>query len=359
MEAQNQIIYFPYLNFKQSPITFGNLVLWSFDSEKKARIPDDALRLYIEKLLEANVNNGIPIKNMAVVSTKDRLFVPVLGYRKEIAELRDVLFLCGVAKNNIHYGQNVGLRMLTAENFTIVFQNFKLGSEWTSYSSGSIVEINAGGYKVGEIKYEKPPYVLMNSFDIDVELFRKLVSLRRRNAKAYRRILMAVDAFISGYYNSPDLSRTARILEQARTFEILLNLQQSNQQRKYFKSKIATYCPLDKYSKQRVYSFLSARPGGKKDREKGTMQVIWADRFYTLRNHIIHGEKINNYNLKFKKQRHQDIAILFFILLVKKFINEVLKKEIFCDKVLWKDGFFKYKEGNTYKLLIKHLKRFF
>jgi hypothetical protein len=246
--------------------------------------------------------------------------------------------------------------MLTAENFTVLFQNFKLGSEWTSYSSGSIVEIKDGGYKVGEIKYEKPPYVLMPNFDMDTELFIKLLSLRRKRAKSYRRILMAVDAFISGYYNSPDLSLTARILEQVRAFEILLKLPEHHQ-REHFKSKIATYCPPDKINKQRIYSFKFER-SRRKEREKGTMQVIWADRFYTLRNHIIHGEKIDKSKLIFKKQRHQDIALLFFILSVKKLINEIFKKDVFYDQVLWKDGVFKYKEGGIYKILLKLYKRF-
>jgi hypothetical protein len=60
MEPQYQIIYFPYLSFKQKSITFGNLELWNFDNEKKVRIPQDDLRLYIDKLLEANVHNGTP-----------------------------------------------------------------------------------------------------------------------------------------------------------------------------------------------------------------------------------------------------------------------------------------------------------
>lgn len=357
METHYQIIYFPYLGFKQRSIAFGNLVLWNFNDEKDVRIPQEALRLYIDKLLEANVHNGNPIQNMAVVSTKDRLFVSTIGYHKEVTDLRRVLFLCGVAESNMHYGPNAGFRMLTAENFTVVFQNFKPDSQWTACSSGSIVNITNGGHKVGEIKYEKPPYILMNNFKMDTELFKTLGSLKRRNAKAYRRILMAVDAFISGYYNSPDLSLTARILEQARAFEILLDFPE-NDQRKFFKDKISVYCPVDKLRKQRKYSFLSERSRGGKARDKGTMQVVWADRFYTLRNHIIHGEKINNKKLIFKKQRHQDIALLFFVLSVKMVINEILKKDMFYDKVLWEDEIFKYKEGSLYKMLVRHFKRF-
>lgn len=89
-----------------------------------------------------------------------------------------------------------------------------------------------------------------------------------------------------------------------------------------------------------------------KVKDKKSRKVIWADSYYTLRNHIIHGNQVKLNEFAFKgKQRHLDIGILFFMLLVKKIINEKRKKRIFYDEIEWgktEDGDDVY-EGFIYK----------
>ena len=66
--------------------------------------------------------------------------------------------------------------------------------------------------------------------------------------------------------------------------------------------------------------------------------MIWADKFYTLRNHIIHGENVWMQEFVFqRRQGHLEIAVLFFVLLVKELINEKLrsKGKFFMDNVTW------------------------
>ncbi|MFC2068004.1 hypothetical protein ACFLTP_03215 [Chloroflexota bacterium] len=114
-------------------------------------------------------------------------------------------------------------------------------------------------------------------------------------------------------------------------FEMLLNLPES-QQRKVFKDLIENATT---GSKEKRYAYhYEIRNNKRKDRR--SIKGIWADKFYTLRNHIIHGQKILPRQFVFKKsQRHTDIALLFFVFLIKMQINKSLKKRIFVQRIDW------------------------
>ena len=138
-----------------------------------------------------------------------------------------------------------------------------MDSPYTAFSSGMIVQISDGGYEIGEITYEMPPYVLKSNYKMDTELFSVLRVLKRKKIKTYRKILRATEAFMGSYFNSPEFSYESRILQQARSFEILFDLPEAGQ-RKEFKEKIKRYCfPRDKKS-QREIVYKSERPNGKK-----------------------------------------------------------------------------------------------
>jgi len=354
---QQQIIYFPYLCFQYDLINFEGMILWNFDRERNKLIPNTEVRNYIEKLLNANTAYGRPLQNMAVFSEKEPIFKFSRRKMKLATELRYILFLCVVADRNIHQGENAGHYMATSENFTHVFQNFKLGGEFTAISSGSIVRKDDLGYEIGKVTYEKPPYVLQGNYRIDKALIAALKAIKRRDRKAYRRILMSVDAFMGGYYNSHESSYESRILQQSRAFEILLQLPEGKQ-RQFFKEKVKFYClPRNKKFHRRI-RYSSERPGGARKTEVDIITVMWADRFYTLRNHIIHGDNIKKGDYFFKSQRHWDISLWVYLVIVKKIINESLGKRIFYDQILWQNGRFEYDRGDIEKWVEKCSKKF-
>jgi hypothetical protein len=115
-------------------------------------------------------------------------------------------------------------------------------------------------------------------------------------------------------------------------------------QRKIFKDKIEAEAS-DDIEKKYVYYYENR---GKKKKELRTIKGIWADKFYTLRNHIIHGLKIPNDQYIFRKnQTHTDIALLFFLLLIKAQINKSLKKGAFSQRIDWE----KFADKNIEKVI--------
>jgi hypothetical protein len=70
---------------------------------------------------------------------------------------------------------------------------------------------------------------------------------------------------------------------------------------------------------------------------------LWADRFYTLRNHIIHGERVPLSEYRFRgAQHHVFAAAQIFGVAVKRLINESLKARgkpaVFDDRLRWVTG---------------------
>jgi hypothetical protein len=353
-----QIVYFPYIFLgRVRSVTFLDVMVRNLEETLK-EIKEDNLKAKLQSLMDQNRVFGKPIKGIGIVDIKGRYgFRPLKpGEENRVNELRIVLFLAGVAKCNTEDGPNVGHFMLTSDNFRIVFQNFILESSYTGYTSGKIVQTSDFGYKISEITYEKPPYVLKNSYSCEENFLKVLGQLRRKNRKTYRLILRAADAVMNAYTNSEDVSNGSRILELSRAFEILFRLPDRDQ-RKELKKAINKYC---EPAGERKRKYLSERSAKKKEIEIGSRQVMWADRFYTLRNHIIHGENIPHKSYFFYGQPHHHLGLWFFLVSVKKIINESMGKTIFydsvkceSDKFIYDNGFFRAATESAVKTLLK------
>lgn len=342
MPKNNQffIVYFPYLSMRDSPeIDFGFLKIWNFNQLKEKYIPDEKIRSKIEEIFNMYQTFFSPVKDIGVVSignTDFRIFTEEEKEKIRLAEL--ILFLSFLSKNNtIEINSNTGHRMATSDNFVPIYQNFNLKDKWIAEMNGYIVPIMHGGLEIDKIKYYRPGYVLSPMrFELDKELFNALLKLRTEKPLVFKKVMNATELFFESYYNSPTLSKNARILLQASAFEILLNLPKWNK-RKGFRKIVEkeTFLPGEK-----KYAYYSKK-SGKKIKEYLTLKGIWADSFYMLRNHIIHGAFPSNREFFFRgKQihplKHTLIAFLFFIFFVKKQINKSLRQEIFTDEIIWK-----------------------
>lgn len=362
------IAYFPYISLKDAPeIDFGFAKVWNFDLKKNDYIADQRLLEKIEKIVNVNVelwSGGV--RNVGIISIGS---IDFRKYNEEeneiIKQIRHILFISFIAKNNtVKSGANVGFSMATAENFDVIYQNFSLDGENFSEQTGEIININAAGYNFSSTKFQKPRYINNPfKFDFDKEISDGLLKLRLNNPLVFRRCLNAIQIYMESYYNTPYLSRNARVLLNASAFEILLSLPEIKQ-RQVFKEKIKKVVSL---KGEREY-FYWTKIGGKSKKFKGTIAEIWADKFYSLRNNIIHGNNILSNDFVFKNyQSHLEISCLFFIFLLKKQIEKNLGSsrdydyEIRWDK--WMEDFPVAREMQgfmflkSYKKLFKRLLR--
>lgn len=335
----------PYIHLGDvEEIDLGFAKIWNFDRMAETYLPDQALRLQVKKVLNSYKNSypfGIkgekkyePIRGIGVISLGHPTEKEISKEdRQAINDARLIVFCSFIAnRNTITFNSNIGHSMASSENYAPVYFTAVIGSKYITEMGGFVVASWHAGIDINENMILRERQIPNPSFDIDTDLFNALVQLRLKKKQVFRRIISAIEVFYESYYNSPEVSHNARILLQASAFEILLDSKtgEGRKEMKAFLKKMATY-PEDKQ-----INFTSERIN-KVVQETGTIKEKWADRFFSLRNHIIHGHvpKENEYYFN-KWQRHFDIALYFFIFTLKRKLEEKLNKELFGDDVVWK-----------------------
>jgi hypothetical protein len=223
--------------------------------------------------------------------------------------------------------------MASSENFSLThFSIVTENDDMTEYT-GFVLPKWIGGIDIDKNLQLRQKHVPTPRFGISEDLANSLVLLRKKKRRDFRRIISAIEVFFESYYNSAEVSHNARILLQASAFEILLS-SESGKGREKTKAFIKKHANT---SSDKILSFKSERGTTKSVIEQGTIKEKWADSFFTLRNHIVHGNLPKDKDFMFGKwQRHFDIALYFFIFILKRKIEDALGKDIFSDDISWK-----------------------
>jgi len=337
-KGKNQLLYFPYLGLKEDhkDIQFGEVRIWRYSPQKlQEEIAEPALRDAVMQRIGTNKTfSGVPLEGIGVVSVGKSDFRVLTDEEFALAdEGRLILFIASLSKNNIvtkNSSKYDNHNWVTSDNFELIVQNFDINSEYTAYEDGAIHQLLSGGWKVKDVEFRQPSFVHKPLiFGYDTEFAESLWKLKKRKKKLYSRILKSTSVFFDAYRNSPHVSWDARMLLQTESFEILLNFRD----RKEFKAKIEDYCKLENGGKDKRVRYKYER--GNNTWETRTIKGYWADRFYTLRNHIIHGHKVGEKEYYFGSQRHFDVALMFYLLVLKRILNNAFDKKIFYDEIHW------------------------
>jgi hypothetical protein len=353
-----QMAYLPYISLaSQGEIQIGRVKIWNYSKKAVDYITDISLRQHIDKIIKLNVDRGNPINDIGIVSIDDIDFRQFAKEEmREIHEACTLLFLSVLSSQFNLKGDNTGHFMRTSENFRCVIQNFTVGDKYIAEMEGMIIRINDMNL-INKVSIHKPRYVALSKFDFryDVKLLENMVMLKKRRKALFNRIVRATEVFRQSYYNSEDVNLPLRILSQMSSFETLLSLREPT--RKNFKDKVELYCvtPSDK----RYVHYYKNR-GRKYNDTQRTIKGKWADSYYQLRNAITHGDIVKPNQFIFKGSMHHfDLAIMFFIVIIKKLINDGLKKKGFEVDIHWdkKKKGFEYIDRTGYSSYIKLLKK--
>lgn len=318
-----------------------NVKVWNYGLMKDQYITDPDVKRTLDLLMATNVYHGRPITDMGIISVGSTDFRDYTPEEQQLCdETRAFLFVAALFRGSLlDPDPNKGHHVASTENFTRVQQGFDTQNDRMSIIDGYIVTKQNMGYKIDEVKFERPEYVL-TPFDFkgNQDILRLLFRLRKRQKRLYRKLMRAVDMVMQAYYNDGKMSENARILLLAGAYEILFDLPEQGQRRE-LKEKFKSYFVLD--SDPRC-QYKSPR-GNTSVMVTESVKVMWADKFYALRNAIIHGSTVKRSDFIFRgKQRHFDIAILFFALGMKKVIGECNGFTETADEIHWK----KYVEPN-------------
>lgn len=280
---------------------------------------------------------GGPQPGVGIVAIDGHPFLPLSeAQRDTIRAFRAIAFLASLASTVHHSGPNAGHRILTAENFELVFQNFYPGQERITDQSGILLRMTSIGARIAATRFVKPSFVPHPiRVDVDDNLLRSLESLPRGHRRLANRIRRAAATYCESYHNTPALDVHARILLQAAAFEILLDLPEQAP-RQAFKDRVEAL--LASPSERRFSCVYRVR--GKPFRDRRTVYGLWADHFYQLRNGIVHGDNLTRNAYRFRSGEHSAVTSQhIFVGCVKQLINNAFQKagrpRPHSDRVFW------------------------
>lgn len=330
-----QLAYLPYISMASTDeIQIGRVKIWNYSRKADDYITDTEIYQQIKKIINLNKERKDFIKNIGIISIGNidfRIFTET--ELNEIQEACTILFLSVLSSQINLKHANSGHYMRTSENFRCVIQNFVVGDKFIAEIEGAIIRINDMNL-ISEITIYKPRYVHLNKFDFryDAKLLENMLVLKNRRKLLFNRIIRATEVFRQSYHNSEDVNLPLRMLFQICSFETLLSLG-FKQQRRMFKDKVEFYCNVSGDIRYRH----SYKINGRKMQDiKRTIKGKWAESFYQSRNSIVHGKILKSNDIKFRNnQFHFNLAIMFFIVIIKKLINDGLNSTIFHVDINW------------------------
>lgn len=340
-ETPLQVNYFPFLSMHDTPeVIFSdlNVKVWNYQLKADEYVTDPLVRSQLDLIIGANVGRWHGINNIGIISVGNIDWRPL--NEDELAlcrEVRLLLFIRTISRTAVlERGPNTGHSQFTTENFLLTTQNFSRSNSRMGINSGFIVRKNDYGFKLNEIKFQKPDHVPSPiNFTSDEVFFGDLLRIRKYQKKLYRRLLRAIEALSQAYLNDTSLSMASRIPILASSFESLFDLPEQGQRKAlkdYFRTNIAPT-----YSKKMRYTSQRPRVPRGYVWEVDDLSVMWVDKFYSLRNKIIHGSQMKNDDYVFRgKQDHFDIALIFFIFGFKKIMSSKPQIKDTIDEVHWK-----------------------
>lgn len=331
------IAFFPYLFMREvEEFKFGDISIWNFDRKSSDCISDQTVRDHIARIFSRYQNNGRPVQGIGVVKIGEQsVFENTNAPLTEAKEIQLAAFLSVLAKQvGIKRHANTGHFMATSENFMLFFQNFEPGSDFIAERAGRIIQMTNGD-EIDRLTYHTPhatPTPLQGVLKFEPELLNQLALCKTAHPRLFRKILLATESVFESYFNNDVVSVSGSILAMARAFEILLQLE-DGKERKSFKEVVEKHTVING---EKLYNYKYVTARNRKISDSKPLKIMWADRFYTLRNKIIHGNKIviNDYLFR-GKQPHFEIATIFFIKLVKAVLSRTFRRQLFFDEIKW------------------------
>jgi len=321
------LMIMPYLPL-QGEIRFNGLSLWSYKKLGTKIITDVALRTHLDKLIDCyQFYKGSKIQNPSIIST-DLVDFPNPSRKTilKIEALKNILLVLGILENN-------NWSFITSDNFEVFYQRFNVGDDGLATQGGAIHRISAGGYKIGDIAFTKPDYVnIPLSFKTDANIFSALAdcTVSSTKDKEKSRVIQSLSPLFVAYRNSHEQSWQSRILLLIMAFELLFG----ETERKNFRKNIQTYSRLGERKPLKTHKYpiiIETKNGIVTKEEQLTLNQIWAEEFYKLRNRIIHGDTVYSDDFIFRdlvkvtkpREPHFYIAVNFFIVCLLNKLREI------------------------------------
>lgn len=280
-QARFEITIMPWAGIS-GPLEIGAVTIWPA-SELETRITDHQLRKHLQTYFSSFVDNRRKPVDTILVCSQGAIECRQLTdqERDDIRYAVDALIFATIAPATAAAVENADQRWLTppsTDRYELKTLYFMPGIPEISIRAGNILH---GGWKLGEVKFERP-WITGGSFAIpDRSLLDALGRvLSDATPRAFRqRVRRALEWFRLAHTDTEQISPYSKVVMMTTAFEILLEVPQNNK-RAEFTSRLHDLCATQE------------TPVATRNGKAFSMVSWWAWEFYNLRNKIVHGDSI-------------------------------------------------------------------
>jgi len=309
-----QVSFLPWADIREE-FQIGPINFWHFsDADKK--INDKDILNHLKEYFKSYVDyQGNPVETIVICSYENKNFKPLTNneYNNLKSVVNALIFsVIAPAVKNAVCANNRSMGPPSAEIYELIYQNFNLGNKIIAVQAGSTKHI----WELGQVKFSQPWASGGFLRSPDKELIRGFSNLYNKNIpqETRERIFRSLEWFRFAHVENDLVSSLSKLVMMATAFEILLQVPNIPNKKKFIAEKL---------EKQVISSKLIRQ--SRRDSKGNTYNKLgwWAWDFYDLRNKIVHGDHIPLKLLKYKmptKQwiSHYIVSDLIFLECVKR-----------------------------------------
>jgi len=279
----SEVHFLPWAEIKQR-LTVGSVTIASW-ADIRTQIAD-AEREFLDLYFHRHItHDGHPVDHIAVAWTGSNPIAALnVPQRVLIRRAIDALIFAAITTTlkTIISTMNTSMGVPHSERFQLMTQLFKDTEPFVAVSSGGTLH----GWGLNDIHFCTPWHTGSAHYSVNDDLLAALGKLltRSRGAKQRERIFRALEWFRLAHSGNDETSDQSRIVMMATAFEILLEPADPFQKRFLMTQALHTLTDRDNLRQKTLMI------GKKKIRVNAV--AVWLDRFYQLRNAIVHGSRV-------------------------------------------------------------------
>jgi hypothetical protein len=304
------VSFMPYYPDEKVDRTIANFHLWNWWGHREKRVPDLAIRTYLDKYfaLYRRADGGVE-QRIAIISPGDLGAFPEEApfASRQIRRFANALMASHLFE--LPVGKSGGRSICTSDNFATLCQGFNLGDTdpHTSFSFGSYVRTIVTG-SWDQLLFTTPQSVTdLGPCQPQETILSHLATLSPETGGTINRLFRSLEWVRLGFANYEGLEPSERIIAMATAFEALLGFPEQDKIR-FFADTVSRYIPPNRLPTTSLL-WGHGRVSGVTENTVGW----WCREFYNLQNRIVRGEEIGETDLRNARgEEHLRIALSLF-----------------------------------------------
>lgn len=334
-EKKYQVSFLPWAGieneFQIGPIKFTPL------NKAYKKIKDSSIKEHLTKIFKSYVDHqGRPVETILLCSYSDMDFHYLTEEEsKELMNAVDILVFCIIAPaiKRAVCANNRSMGPPSTEIFQVINQNFQLGINHITVQAGSSI---SGGWEIGEVTFPKP-WATGGSFGTpDKELIQGFCKVfdSSFSEDVRERVFRSLEWFRMSHVENPEVSMFSKIVMMATAFEILLQVPNTSNKKKWIAEKIEEQILDSDFIEE-------TRTNNRGNDYNYSKAAWWSWDFYELRNSIVHGDYVNPELILCYTP---DIEWLTHLIVADLVFWECIKRELFNNRCIGDNIYYSVKK---------------